>query len=101
MQISLDHPLERLALIGKSQHPQRIGEGVPGDRGEILVASHQRAQPGVFELLDAPDLRDDPAIARKRILGDLSNRLDVVQRPVGVEHDGFDAQRTGPPDRCG
>src|SRR5262249_4381050 len=56
-------------------------------RPEILVTAHQRAKPGVLELLLAPERREG-----LRILGDRPTRLDdgvdVEERPVGVEEDG-------------
>src|SRR5437773_2720389 len=73
------------------QASQRVGQRVLRDDREVLIAAHQRAQPGVFELLDAPDLRDDLAVAGKRRFGDSRHRLNVVQRAIGVEYDGFDA----------
>src|SRR4051812_4101159 len=97
MQIFLDHALECLVLVSKPEHAQRIGKRVARDGCKVLVAPHQRAQPGVFELLDPPDLRDDLAIPRKCVLGDLRDRLDVVERSVGIEYNGFEAQWTCPP----
>src|SRR6266478_1507504 len=75
-------PLERIASL----RPR-----VARDDREILIAPHQRAQPGVFELLDTPDLGDDLTIAGKRLFGNGGDRLNVVQRAIGVEHNGFDA----------
>src|SRR5689334_5056862 len=57
---------------------------------KILIAPHQRAQPGIFQLLDAPDLGNDFAVTGKCLFGDGRHRLDVVERAIGIEHDGFD-----------
>ena len=90
MQIFVHDPLEHAAVMFQPEHPQRVGERIPRHDGKILVAPHQRTQPGVFELLDAPDLGDDLAITGKRLLGDGRHRLNVVKRAIGVEHNGFD-----------
>src|SRR5436309_942071 len=90
MQILFHDAFENLRVVLQSEAAQRVGQRLPRDDGKILIAPHQRTQPGIFQLLDAPDLGDDFAIAWKRLLGDFSHRLDVVQRPIGVEHNGLD-----------
>jgi hypothetical protein len=72
------------------EHADRVGEGFSGDDGEILVTAHQGAKPAIFELLDAPDLRDDVAISRKCVFGDGCYRLNVIECAIGVKNDGFD-----------
>src|SRR5882757_6395278 len=90
MQILVDDALERGLIAFQSQASQRVSERIPRDDGKILVAPHQRTQPGIFELLDTPDLGDDLAVTGKRRLGDGGDRLNVVQRAIGIEHNGFD-----------
>ena len=90
MQIFLHDALEYERVILQPEHLERVGQRLPRNDRKILVAPHQRTQPGIFQLLDAPDLGDDLAVAGKRLLGDGRHRLDVVERPIGVEHNGFD-----------
>ena len=90
MQIFVHDGVERGSVVFQPEAAQRVDERVAGYDGKILVAPHQRAQPGVFQLLDAPHLRDDLAIVGKRLLGDGGDRLDIIERAIGIEHDGFD-----------
>ena len=90
MQIFVDDAFKGVVIIFQPEAAQRIGQRVARDLREILVATHQRAQPGIFKLLDAPHLRDDPAIAGKLVFGDVSHRLDIVERAIGIEDDCFD-----------
>ena len=96
MQIFIHDARESGIVAGQAEATQCIGQRVAGDRGEIGVAAHQRAQPAIFELLDAPDLRDDVAVAGKRFLGDGRDRLHVEQRAVCIENDGLDGHRLSP-----
>ena len=93
MQIFVHDAFEHAAVVFQREHPERVGERIPRDVGEILIASHQRAQPGVFELLDAPDLRDDLAVAGKRLFGDGRYRLNVVERAIIVSIVSKNSQR--------
>jgi len=43
----------------------------------------------------APQLRQRVAAAGKQLLGEAGHRVDVEQRPVGVEDDGFDRRSGG------
>jgi hypothetical protein len=52
--------------------PRRVSGGIPGI------------------LLDPPDLRDDLAVAGKCLFGNGGHRLNVIERAIGVEHNGFD-----------
>src|SRR5207237_9240578 len=90
MKIFVDSARESAVVILQPETIKRVGQRVARHFGEIPVVPHQRAQPGVFELLDAPDLGDDSAIAAKRVLGDVSHRLDVVERAIGIEDNCFD-----------
>ena len=92
MPVLVDDRGEAVVIILQAEAAQRVGERVARHHGEIRIAPHQRAQPAIFELLDAPDLRDDLAIAGECLLGDIGHRLHVVERAIGVEHDGFDGQ---------
>src|SRR2546430_7023202 len=58
-----------------------------GDPGEILVAPHQTALPGVFELLGAPELTQSRAFPRPQLLAQRDHRMHIEERAVGVEHD--------------
>ena len=89
MDIFVHDALEYRAVVFQPEASQRVGERIPRDDREVLIAPHQRTQPGIFELLDAPDLGDDLAVAGKRFLGDRGHRLNVVQRAIGVEHNGL------------
>ena len=97
MQIFVDDARKGVVVILQPEATERVGQRVARDLREILVTLHQRAQPGIFELLDAPDLGDDFAIAGKRVLGDVGHRLDVVKRAIGVEDNGFDRHCTALP----
>src|ERR1700704_3357578 len=90
MQIFVDDALEGGLIAFQSQASERVGQRVARYDRKILVAPHQRTQPGIFELLDTPDLGDDIAVTGKRRLGNGGDRLNVVQRAIGIEHNGFD-----------
>src|SRR5712671_4040910 len=90
MQILVDDAFERGRVVLETEASQCVSERIPRDDGKILVAPHQRTQPGIFKLLDAPDLGDDLAVTGKRRLGNGSDRLNVVERAIGIEHNGFD-----------
>src|SRR5579863_719930 len=90
VKIFIHDAVEGGRIVFQPEHADTVGKRLPRDDGKILVTAHQRAQPRVFELLDAPDLRDDVAVARKFLFGDRSHRLDVVERAVGIEDDGLD-----------
>src|ERR1700733_8662485 len=97
MEILVHDALERGGLGLEPKHPQRVAKRIRRDHRKILVAPHQRTQPGIFELLDAPDLGDDLAVTGKRLLGHGGHRLNIVKRAIGIEHDGFDAHLLGGP----
>jgi hypothetical protein len=59
MQIFVDDAREAVVVIFEPEAAKRVGQRVARHFGEIPVVPHQRAQPGIFELLDAPDLGDD------------------------------------------
>ena len=63
-------------------------QGGFGDVPEILVALHQRAQPGVFELLSPPELREGFEIARYAGAAAQHYGVDVEQRSICVEEEG-------------
>ena len=90
MQIFVDDARESVVVILQPEAAERVRQRVARHFGEIPIVPHQRAQPGVFELLDAPDLGDDVAVAGERVLGDVGHRLDVVKGAIGVENNGFD-----------
>ena len=77
-------------VVLQPEDPQRVDERFPRDDGEILIAPHQRTQPGIFELLDPPDLGDDLAVSGKCLFGDGGHRLNVVERAIGIENNGLD-----------
>src|SRR5947199_119921 len=58
---------------------RRLGHGP-----EVLVAAHQRAEPGVLELLLAPGRRGRDGVARD-LASRLDDRVDVEERAVRVE----------------
>src|SRR5882757_5061551 len=94
MQVLVHDACEYLLVIFQAEAAQRVGQRLPRHHGKILVTPHQRTQPGIFELLDAPDLRDDLAMAGKRLFRDGGDGLNVVERAIGIEHDGFDSHLT-------
>src|SRR5882672_7246321 len=94
MQVLVDDARKCRVVISEPEAAQRVGQRLPRHVREIFVALHQRTQPGIFQLLDAPDLGDDFAVAGKGLFGNRSHRLDVVERAIGIEHDGFDIQLT-------
>ena len=62
--------------------------------GEILAplhrTLHQTLQPGVFELLRAPEIRQRRAAAGKKALDRRRDRLRVEQRSIRVENQRID-----------
>ena len=55
---------------------------------EVFVASRQRAQTRVLDLLVAPKLRDARSLPREALLRARLDRVDVQQRAEDVEQDG-------------
>jgi hypothetical protein len=101
VQIFCRDALKHAAVVFQPENPERVDQRISRNDREILITPHQRTQPGIFELLDPPDLRDDLAVAGERLLGNGGHRLDVIERAVGVEHDGFDGHMNPRPvDRC-
>ena len=100
-EIGLHQRLDLGLARGDAEPAQREAQGLTGHQPEVLVAAHQRAQPRVLELLLAPEQGQ-----RLRVRGHrarrLHDRVDVEQRPVGVEDEGArrghpSRPRTGPP----
>jgi hypothetical protein len=76
-------------------------EGVGGHHLEIGVRAHQRAEPGVFELLAPPVAGERRPDAGERRAAGFAGRgaggaVDIEQRAVGVEDDEACAHRFSP-----
>src|SRR5262249_16912730 len=64
----------------------RISESGRGDLLEALVAPHQAPQPGVLELLGAPQLGDLRALSRPQRLAQYPDRMHVENRSVAIQN---------------
>src|SRR5687767_14889470 len=60
-------------------------QSLPRDLRKGNVAAHQASQPGVFELLRAPELRKRLAFAGPQLVAARAHRKGIEQRPVSVE----------------
>ncbi len=70
-------------------------EGVAGDLPEVGMDAHEAAQPGVFELLVAPQVGQCLARLPERASQARRRRMDVEQGSVGVEDAGADVADAG------
>src|SRR5439155_11858737 len=59
--------------------PDRVAQRRLGHAPEVLVATHQRAEPRVLELLLAPGRREGRRVARD-LAARLDDRMDVEER---------------------
>ncbi len=64
----------------------------PGDGPEVLVAPHEGAEPGVFELLGAPEVGQRLRIPGDRAPG-LDDRVDVEEGAGRVEEEPLHRHR--------
>jgi hypothetical protein len=67
---------------------RRVAQAGGGEVPEAAVAPGHRQQPGVFDLLVAPQLGQRVTAAREHLLGRVGDRVHVEQGAVGVEQDG-------------
>ena len=94
VQIRIHQAVARCAGERNAQRRRRVIERVRRDGGEILPtlhrALHQALQPGVFELLGAPELRQRCTMTGQQPLGRLHDGVHIEQRSVSVEDEGID-----------
>ena len=87
-------------LVGRQKICTRFGrdaaatrrgevERVFRERPKVAMRGHQRARPGIFELLRAPDFREPVGLGahQRAVAGD--RRMHVEQRAIGVEYVEF------------
>ena len=74
---------------------ERIVERIAGHLPEIGMAAHQRPQPGVLQLLAAPQLGQSIGPLAELGTQTCDRGVHVEQRAVGIEHAGFDADHAG------
>src|SRR5262249_20655890 len=86
--------LER--AVDRREAREREVERAFGQRPEILVSAGERQRPGVFELLDAPDLRQAIGVRPRRRAMAADRGMNVEQGAVGVEYE----DRHGCPPVC-
>src|ERR1700684_833418 len=68
-------------------------EGIARHLPEISVMSRETSQPGVLQLLRAPQLGERLPSFSERILGGAGRAVNVEQSTVGVEHTRFNARK--------
>jgi hypothetical protein len=90
--VELEVGLHEPVGVGVAERqPERLagrGEPVAGHGREVAVAAHQAPLPGVLELPGAPELAERWAVAGPDPVAGERHRVDVEERPVGVEDDG-------------
>ena len=64
-EIHLHELLSVVFVAGEFQRAATEGQSVLSDFPEIFVATHQGAQPGIFELFGAPELAERCAVSRE------------------------------------
>ena len=98
VEIRVEQAMPRRALQRQATRLDRIVQCMRSDRGEILAplrrAHHQALQPGVFELLGAPQLRQRRTVPREQAFGQRRDRLHVEERAVSVEDQRVDGNRS-------
>src|SRR6516165_4071719 len=62
----------------------------PREVREVAILLKRRLQPGIFKLLEPPDLCDQIALSGTKLFGFGVDRVHVVERAVGVEDQAFD-----------
>ena len=80
-------PQRRVAQPGAGQLPERPVA--------LAIRAAHRYQPGVFDLLVAPEHAQRFAVAREELLGQQRDAVHVEQRAVGIEQHRAGACRIG------
>src|SRR5713101_506165 len=88
LQIGAHEGATTLFVELESERGAGVAQAGFGDPCKILVAPHQTALPGVFELLGAPKLAQGGTLSRPNLLAQLDQRVHVEEGAVGVEHQG-------------
>jgi hypothetical protein len=91
---------DALARLDPGRAQRKFERGLR-EKGEIAVVLERCLQPGIFKLLEPPDLRDQIAFARTKLLGLGPHRVDVVQRSISVEDQALDQHNRSSPCRPG
>src|SRR6266511_2423699 len=77
--------------VGDAERLHREVERVRRHVPEVGVPAHEAPEPGVLELLRAPELGERLPLRPERLLRALRGARDVEQRAIRVEHDRADA----------
>jgi len=89
---------ERLRDVGAGQAERLASELQSRARHllEIFVTPHQATQPGVFELLGAPEAAERVALAGKQLFASADHRVHIEESAVRVEYDCLNFEHTPP-----
>ena len=73
---------------------EREVERVAGDPPEIGIAALQGSEPGILQLLVAPQRRQRCALLRREVIAALGGGGEIEQSTIGVENAGADSFET-------
>jgi hypothetical protein len=88
-QVQAHQPVAQPGRV-QAERPQREIERLAGHLPEIGMPALQRAQPGVLQLLVAPQQGEPLGVVGEHLAAARRRRREVEQRAVGVEDAGPD-----------
>jgi len=92
LQVEIEiHQARAQAWAVEFQRRQGEVECVAGDLPEVGVSAGEPAQPGVLQLLLAPEFGQALPVVAKFVAGAARRAVEIEKRSVGVENAGCDA----------